>query len=477
MDFRWVGPEIRKKIARSLRNRIENQKAEGLEDLVMHERSRVLLRDIEFGLHAFPISHLQGWHLQDTGETPRDDLERMLKWAMGNLREGIDRKLTMAKETIAAIAAQIPKEGPCAYKKALRKFLVEEYAKHARPSAGLWSTAQSDDTYLHLVEFESSIAFDRARDLFDFGCQRLREASDAMQKEVHGSPGSGTLRNRVEALCVAKDEVKFEFIRSSYAPLASYRMETEGRTGIGKGVVRINEHLATADIAEVVVTHEVNPGHHFEVTQNWKRWYGSEYWILTHIPGYIEGWATFIEAKRARDEKRKNRGQVRMEVLRAARVVIDAGMHAQGCGRWSFKECRGFLSTGRVRGKEIAKGFEGIAISKEHAFSEILAIASRPGYATSYSLGKFYFDREYKRASEKGMSDVEIEERMLRRRVPLRYLKDIVAAVKEKEERKKRQEKTREKQEEKQEIKQVIDEAVSPITSQMFWQSTMYCCC
>jgi len=121
--------------------------------------------------------------------------------------------------------------------------------------------------------------------------------------------------------------------------------------------------------------HEAVPGHHFQLA------------IVQELnlpilrrdmgfTGHIEGWALYAErlAKEMglyTNDPYGDLGRLQMEAFRAARLVVDTGLHAK---RWSFDQAVDYMveNTGRQRAAMQA---------------EVARYVSIPGQATAYYVG------------------------------------------------------------------------------------------
>ncbi|WP_419420624.1 DUF885 domain-containing protein [Legionella sp. D16C41] len=132
---------------------------------------------------------------------------------------------------------------------------------------------------------------------------------------------------------------------------------------------------------ESTLFHELIPGHHFQIAlevENEKAISLNQYLWNS---GYGEGWALYAE--RLADEMGlfiddiSRLGLLSNEALRAARLVVDTGIHAMN---WS-------------REKAIAYIKEHTALSDDLIAAEVDRYIILPGQATSYMLGKLEIER------------------------------------------------------------------------------------
>ncbi|MDS1269075.1 DUF885 domain-containing protein [Lipingzhangella sp. LS1_29] len=132
------------------------------------------------------------------------------------------------------------------------------------------------------------------------------------------------------------------------------------------------------------VFHEGVPGHHLQLGAN--RALGdslSRFQRFTQVSGHAEGWALYAE--RLADElgwftePGTRLGMLGSAALRAARVVIDIGVHLDlprdDGHRWTFENAQEFL---RTRGREPA----------HRVHPEVVRYFGWPGQAISYKLGE-----------------------------------------------------------------------------------------
>ena len=131
--------------------------------------------------------------------------------------------------------------------------------------------------------------------------------------------------------------------------------------------------------------HEAIPGHHLQNAvailekDRLSRFQRTEAWIS----GYGEGWALyaerFMDELGAFDEPGIEMGFLSGQGLRAARIVVDIGMH---CG---YKD-----KNGNVWNAESAKALlmNYALLDKEHATSEVDRYLGWPGQAISYKVGE-----------------------------------------------------------------------------------------
>ncbi len=124
--------------------------------------------------------------------------------------------------------------------------------------------------------------------------------------------------------------------------------------------------------------HEAIPGHHWQIAIAQEADLPS---FRKHIlfTGYAEGWALYAEHLAwelgwYQDDPYGNLGRLQGEAFRAARLVVDTGIHTQG---WSFEQAQDFF--------EENTGYEvGDIVNPQH---EIARYTVWPGQSTAYKIG------------------------------------------------------------------------------------------
>ncbi len=122
--------------------------------------------------------------------------------------------------------------------------------------------------------------------------------------------------------------------------------------------------------------HEMVPGHHLQIALAMEIPNLADLRRGMQFNAYTEGWALYAERLMAElgvytDDPPGDLGRLRMEAFRAARLVVDTGMHAK---RWDFNQSVDYLVQ--------AAGFP-----PDYAQREITRYSVWPGQATSYYIG------------------------------------------------------------------------------------------
>jgi len=129
-------------------------------------------------------------------------------------------------------------------------------------------------------------------------------------------------------------------------------------------------------IMPTLAYHEAIPGHHMQITL------AQEMDLPTFrrveiSNGFTEGWALYAERLAYdlgwyQDDPYGNLGRLQYEAMRAARLVIDTGIHAMG---WGFNKAVDFFVTNT--------GF-----SRDYAQAQVYRFIAYPGQATAYMVGE-----------------------------------------------------------------------------------------
>jgi uncharacterized protein (DUF885 family) len=127
-----------------------------------------------------------------------------------------------------------------------------------------------------------------------------------------------------------------------------------------------------------LLMHEGVPGHHFHAALLKEfplpdfRKFDTEHFSAA---AYTEGWALYCETLGKEfglyDEPKFYYGHLNAELMRAARLVVDTGMHAQG---WSREQAVAYL-------------MDTLGYSEQRATNQIERYMAWPGQALSYKIG------------------------------------------------------------------------------------------
>lgn len=134
--------------------------------------------------------------------------------------------------------------------------------------------------------------------------------------------------------------------------------------------------------------HECSPGHSFQAALALEAPERPDFRRETYFSGYGEGWGLYTEWLGGKlgiyETPYEEFGQLSYEMWRAARLVIDTGIHSQG---WSREQAIAYLR-------------DHTALSAHEVATEVDRYISWPGQALAYKLGEMTIRRLRKEAEE-----------------------------------------------------------------------------
>ncbi len=164
--------------------------------------------------------------------------------------------------------------------------------------------------------------------------------------------------------------------------------------------------------------HEGIPGHHFQLSVQRESQHLPLHQRAFDFTGYAEGWALYAEWLAANeglyeDDPLGNVGRLRMELLRAARMVVDTGIHWAG---WSRDQALGYMTE--------------LGFGTDRATAEVDRYIVWPGQAPAYLVGMLEIKRLADRASAELGEDYDIvgfhDAVLSHGSVPLELLDEVV---------------------------------------------------
>ncbi|MFD5244883.1 DUF885 domain-containing protein [Amycolatopsis sp. NPDC058340] len=244
--------------------------------------------------------------------------------------------------------------------------------------------------------------------------EMVTTASEAVARAAAAAPG--WFRRIPSAECVVRAVPEADGPSAAQA----YYMPPSA-DGSRPGVYSTNTYRVTERfrfIAESVAFHEAVPGHHFQACVSFELDDVPRLRKLVPLSAFDEGWALYTE--RLADEMGlysddvMRLGMVAEDSLRAARLVVDTGLHALG---WSRQRCVDYLA-------------EHCVLSDVEVQSETDRYIEWPGQALSYMTGRLEIERLRAFAEEQLGEAFDIRDFhdvVLRNgQVPLPVLGDIV---------------------------------------------------
>ena len=302
----------------------------------------------------------------------------------------------------------------------LRDYLAQDYEPHARPEPGLSTTPGGEEAYRLAIRMQTSLDT-TAEDVHAFGMADL-EAIEAEKDEIAHGLGHAdrhAMRAALEAdpdnhsdepdalvrlaqrqtdrayaeapkyfgrLPSANCYVKaVEGYREAESPPAFYMPPS--LDGSRQGQYYINTYQpAERQLHKIagITFHEATPGHHFQIGIEMELKGLPAFRILgARIAGnaYVEGWGLYTE--RLADEmglyasEQERFGMLDAQSFRAARLVVDSGLHAMG---WTRQQAIDFM---HERG----------SLPMVDAEIEVDRYTVWPGQALGYKIGQREIER------------------------------------------------------------------------------------
>ena len=310
----------------------------------------------------------------------------------------------------------------------LRDFLVDEYEAKARPEPGLSSTPDGEAAYALAIRLQTTLSAS-TEEVHRFGLQDLEQIEAEMDEVAHRlgkadrhdlkatletDPANHTdSRERIVELAADQTARAFalapqyfgrlpsadcivkpvEEYRERETPPAFYMQPSIDGSRPGQYYINTYEPAQRQLHKIAAITfHEATPGHHFQIGIEME---------LTGLPrfrklggrmagvAFSEGWGLYTE--RLADEmglylaEEERLGMLDAQAFRAARLVVDSGLHAMG---WSRERAIAFM---HERG----------ALPPVDAEIEVDRYIIWPGQALAYKLGQREIERARREVSEK----------------------------------------------------------------------------
>lgn len=181
--------------------------------------------------------------------------------------------------------------------------------------------------------------------------------------------------------------------QAPFATLAYYRAPNPDGTKPGEFFVNVYQPETRARFEmEVLAYHEAVPGHHLQIAIAQERPEVPAFLRHGGMTVFVEGWALYTEqlaeemGMYSGDLDRM--GMLSFEAWRAARLVVDTGVHAMG---WSRKRAKTFMH-------------EHTALTANNIDNEVDRYITWPGQALAYKTGQMEIWR-LRREAEAALGD------------------------------------------------------------------------
>ena len=310
----------------------------------------------------------------------------------------------------------------------LQDFIYNEYSQHLRKTSGVHSLPGGQDFYQACIDYHTTVSGFTPEAIHNIGLSEVKELRDKVkqasidlgygelsfedfiiklksEKEQYFETGNETIaffRDLMSEISPALDKVFSEEILQNYVyeleakpvppgggGLAYYLQGSLDKKRKGAFYVNVNDVSQLKRFETMSLTlHEGNPGHHLQVSTAandeglpifLKQ--GVYHWGVPSAPArytaYTEGWALYAEYLGQEmgmfvKDKKQIMGFYSWNLLRAARLVVDTGIHALG---WSHDKAVDYL-------------YENTAMSRGLCEVQIDRYSSWPGQALAYKMGE-----------------------------------------------------------------------------------------
>jgi uncharacterized protein (DUF885 family) len=299
-----------------------------------------------------------------------------------------------------------------------RDFIRNDYLPHARESVGLGQMPGGDVLYRYLVASITTTdmtpaaihalglaevarihaEMDETRAAAGFKGSR-EEFSSFLRSDPRFAPKSPEEMHQafvdIEARILAAVPRDFSLVPKSkleIRPVPAYKEKTEAAGSYEEGAPDGSRpgvfYYDTYDLAsrytwgfETLFLHEGIPGHHFQISLAQENTRLPAFQRFGGNTAYVEGWALYAESLGAElgmyTDPYQLFGHLNDEILRAMRLVVDTGIHAQG---WS-------------RDAAIAYMLDNSAMSPTDATAEVERYIANPAQALAYKVGQLTIRR------------------------------------------------------------------------------------
>lgn len=311
----------------------------------------------------------------------------------------------------------------------LRSFMQDTYLPACRETTGLVDLPGGKETYDYLIRLHTSTDM-TADEIFDLGQQEVARIRGEMEKVMAEIGFEGDLnaflehvRNKPELIPFDKPEeviAHFNEIHERMKPRLEQLFSKTPQAGFEvRRTEAFREASASAEYVpgtkdasrpgvfyvpipdvknynivsdEALFLHEAIPGHHYQLSLQQENKALPEFLHPEGMGVFVEGWALYAESLGKElglyTDPYQYFGMLSMEMHRAIRLVVDAGMHAKG---WT-------------REQAIQYSLENEAESEAAIISEIERYMATPGQALSYKVGQLKI-RELRAKAEAALGE------------------------------------------------------------------------
>ena len=321
---------------------------------------------------------------------------------------GADDAHRVAKELDEEITSSVVP----AYTKLL-KFVKEEYLPKSRTNPGIWSLPKGKAMYDYAIRYHTTTNLTPAR-IHRIGKRELVRINREIRAILRKAQFKGTLQQYNETLRNDKSNFyatgqdlldgfkrilkqmdaklsllfgrlpeseygfrEIEEFRADAAPAAYYYLPPEDRSRPGYFYVNTYKPETRPKYTmEALAYHEAVPGHHLQLALQQELRDLPKFRRNGGYTAFIEGWALYAERLGKEIGLYKDTlsdfGRLTQEAWRAARLVVDTGIHSM---KWTREQAIRFLK-------------ENTATTEQDIVSEVDRYIAWPGQALAYKIGE-----------------------------------------------------------------------------------------
>ncbi len=305
----------------------------------------------------------------------------------------------------------------------MRDFLADDYLPVARDSVGLSAMPGGDKLYAYLIEQNTTLPM-TANAVHQLGLGEVARITREMETQQRVVGFKGTLADfftflrtdarfapesaeklrdgykAIEELIYKRIPEQFSLVPKTaleIRPVPAFKEKTEaggsyqGGTpdGARAGVFYYNTYDLPSRYTwemETLFLHEGVPGHHFQISLAQENKALPAFMRFGGNTAYVEGWALYAESLWKQlgmeTDPYQRMGGLNDEMLRAMRLVVDTGLHAQG---WT-------------RDQAIEYMLANSPMARTDATAEVERYIAIPGQALAYKIGQLTIARTKARA-------------------------------------------------------------------------------
>jgi uncharacterized protein (DUF885 family) len=295
----------------------------------------------------------------------------------------------------------------------LYHYLSKDYIRQCRDREGIWALPEGVDLYRFYVKYHTTTGFS-PEEIHEIGVSEVEKISSEIKKIIKETGYSGSIREFALSLKGKKDlypehgqeildgyrdilsrmdrrlpdffgklpratyDIKeIEQYREQAAPAAYYYSPPQDFSRPGYFYVNTYKpEQRPRFVMEALSYHEAVPGHHLQIATMQERKEIPDFRRYEGSTAFIEGWALYAE-RLAREmgfyqENFSEYGRLTFAIWRAARLVVDTGIHFY---RWS-----------RDRSIQYCREHTGL---EDHEIEvEVDRYIAMPGQALAYKIGE-----------------------------------------------------------------------------------------